>query len=87
MVEMCKYKILIVRGRQQEHEDDPAKFPQDEVTDHEDGLLYQMTYAWEKCDLLGLNDQKDILNTITEKIGLENNQSDDEDQNEEDFME
>ena len=79
----ARIKSLIVRGRQQEYETNPLKFPQDEVKAHEDALLHWMTYAWEKCDLLGLDDQKEILNTISEEIGFEDIQSDNEDPNEE----
>ena len=34
-VESCKHTILIVKGRQQEHESNPSKFPQEEVKSHE----------------------------------------------------
>lgn len=85
-VEMCDNKSLIVRGRQQEHEANPSKFPQDEVRAHEDALLHWMTYAWKKCDLLGLDEQKEILNTISEEIGFESSQSNDEDPKEETLL-
>lgn len=42
-----------------------------------------MKYVLEKCGLLGLNDQKEILDTIGEEIGFKNSQSDDKDPNEE----
>lgn len=80
-VELCKHKSLIARGRQQEHEANPSKFPQHEIKSHEYALLHWMTYAWEKCDLLGLDDQNEILNTIREQIGFERSQSNDEDPN------
>lgn len=82
-VEMYKHKSLIVKGRQREHEANPSKLPQDKVKAHEDELLYWMAYAWEKCDLLGLDDQKEILNAIGEEFGFEDSQSDNEDPNEE----
>ena len=82
---MCKHKILIVKGRQQEHETNPSKFPQDEVKSHEYALLNWMTYAWETCDLLGLDDQKKVLDDIGEEDGFESSQSDDEDQNDKAF--
>ena len=82
-VEMCKHKSLIVTRRQQEHEANPSKLTQDEVKAHEDALLHWMTYAWEKCDLLGLDDQKGIMNTVSEEIGFESSESNDEDPNQE----
>lgn len=36
-------------------------------------ILYWITYALKKCDLLGLDDQKEILNTIIEEIGSKSN--------------
>lgn len=71
-VEICKYKSLIVKGRQQEHESDPSKFPYDEVMTHGHALVHLMTYAWEKCDLLGLEDEKKILDDIGKEMGFEN---------------
>ena len=84
---MCKHKSLIVKGRQQEHEANSSKFPQVEVKAHEDALLYWMTYSWEKCDLLGLDDQKKVLDDIREEVGFESDQSDDKGQNEGAFLE
>ena len=71
-VELCNHKGLIVEGRQQDHKYDPSRFPQAEIKTCEDALLYWITYAWEKCDLLGLDDQKQILNTIIKEFGFEN---------------
>lgn len=85
-VEICKHKSLIVKGKQ-EHEIDHVKFPYDGVRVHEEALLYLMAYAWEKCDLLSLEDQKKILDDIGEEMGFENNQSNDEGPNEEVFLE
>lgn len=86
-LKICKYKILIVKGRQQEHEANPSKFPQDGVKSHEDALLYLMTYSWEKCELLGLDDQKKVLDDISEEVGFESGQSNNEGQNEGSFLE
>jgi len=61
-----------VKGRQKEHERNPLKFLHDKVKAHEDELLYWMTYAWEKCDLLGLEDQKKILDGMVEEMDFEN---------------
>ena len=69
-VELCNHKSSIVKGKQQEHYSNPSRFPHIEVKAHEDALLYWITYAWKKCDLLGLDDQKEILNTIIEEVGF-----------------
>lgn len=67
-VKIYKYKSLIVKERQQEHESNPSKFHDDEVLSHEDVVLHMMTYAWKKSDLLGLEDQKNILNDINKEM-------------------
>lgn len=46
-----------------------------------------MTDAWEKCDLLGLDDEKEILDNISEEVGLEKDQIKEEKQNKEDCLE
>ena len=73
-VEICKHKSLIVKGRQQEHESNPSKFPHDEVMAHEVALLHLMTYTWNKCDLLGLEGQKKILDDISKEMDFESDQ-------------
>ena len=42
-----------------------------------------MAYAWEKCDLLGLDDQKEILDGICKELGFDNDQQGNVTQNEE----
>ena len=46
-----------------------------------------MTYTSEKCDLLGLADQKEILDEIGKDVGFESNQSRNENQSEEPILE
>lgn len=82
-VEICTHKSLILKGRQQEYEINPSKFSYDEVRVHEEALLYLMANAWEKCNLLGLEEQKKILDDIGEEMGFESDKLEDEVQSEE----
>lgn len=72
-MELCNHKSSIVKERRQEHYSNPSRFPQIEVKAHEDTFLYWITSAWKKCDLLGLADQKEILNTIIEEVRFRSN--------------
>lgn len=85
-VELRKYTSLIIKLKQQKHEVDLSRCPRDEVETHEDAMLYWTTYAWKKCHLLGLDDQKEVLDAISEELGFESGQSDDEDPNEEPLL-
>jgi len=69
-VEICQRKKLILKGRRQEHEIDPAKFPRNEVEAHEQVLLQLIGLSLAKCDLLGLQDQIKILIKISDECGF-----------------
>lgn len=65
----------------------PMRFPHDEVKAHEDALLYLMTYAYEKFDLLGLEDKKEIVDDIRKEMGFKSDQPENVSQTKESLLE
>ena len=70
-VEICKENKLNLKEKLQEHEMNTSNVSLVELKAHEEALLYLIDFAWHKCDILRLKDQKKILSKICEEIGFE----------------